>query len=240
MKALELDETVPYAHSMLGRIAYMYDWDFDRANREYARARELDPTLVHAWYAAYLMTLNRVAEAEAEAEKFEQLLPFTPGSGLAQHCYFTGQYDRAIDIMNKRLVANPGYPPLHEWIGLVYEQQGRNAQALEEFEKAIDLSDGNVGVGALGHLYALLGRKGDAQKAIRRLDQESKRTYVSPYQKAVVYAGLGQKDEALKYIEQAFNERSLLATSLRFDPRLNDLRADPRFQDFMRRTGITP
>jgi DNA-binding winged helix-turn-helix (wHTH) protein/TolB-like protein/Flp pilus assembly protein TadD len=240
MKALELDETVPYAHSMLGRIAYLYDWDFDRANREYARARELDPTLVHGWYASYLMTLNRVAEAEAEDEKFDRLLPFGPGSSLAQHLYFTGQYDRAIDIMNKKLSLHSGNPVLHESLGLVYEQQGRSVQALEEFQKAIDLSDGNVGVGASGHLYALLGRRADAQKAIRRLEQESMRTYVSPYQKAVVYAGLGQKDEALKYIEQAFNERSLLATSLRFDPRLNDLRADPRFQDFMRHTGIAP
>jgi DNA-binding winged helix-turn-helix (wHTH) protein/TolB-like protein/Flp pilus assembly protein TadD len=237
MRALELDETVAYAHSMLGRIAFQYDWDFSRAEREYARARELEPTLVHSWYGAYLMSLNRVAEAEAEDEKFEQFLPFTPG-GLAQHFYLTGRYDRAVDITNKKLEANPGYPLLHEWLGLAYEQQGRSGQAAEEFQKAIDLSDGNVGVGALGHLYAASGRRVEAQKAIQRLDLESKRSYISPYQKAVIYAGLGQRDEALKLIEQAFNERSLQATSLRFDPRLKDLRAEPRFQDFVRRTGL--
>ncbi len=240
MKALELDETVAYAHSMLGRIAYQYDWDFPRAEREYARARELQPNLVHAWYGSYLLTVNRVAEAEAEQKKFEAFLPFAMGSSLAQHFYLTGQYDRAVDLISRKLEANPNFVPLHEWLGLAYEQQGRGPQAIEEFQKAITLSNGVEGLGDLGHCYAISGKRDEAQKTLQKIDEVGKRLYLSPYQKAVVYAGLGQIEQALSELDKAYNQRSLSPVYLRFDPRLNDLRADRRFQDFMRRVGVTP
>lgn len=238
MRALELDETVAYAHSMLGRIAFRYDWDFPRAEREYARARELNPKLVHAWYGTYLLVMNRVAEAETESQKFEDFLPFIGGSGIAQHFYYTGQYDRALDAINRKLETRPDAPGLHEWLGLVYEQKGRTGEAIEEFEKAINLSQGIDGLGALGHAYAVSGKLGEAENTLRRFDELSKHRYVSPFQKALIYAGLGKKEEALKFLEKAYSERSLAPVSLRWDPRLNGLRGDPRFQDFMRRTGL--
>jgi len=238
MKALELDETVAYAHSMLGRISYQYDWDFPRAGREYARARELDPKITHAWFGSYLLLLNRVGEAEIEQQKFEDFLPYTTGTRQIQHFYFTKQYDRAVDLINRKLEVNPTFAALHEWLALIYEQQGRIAEAIEECQKAISLSQGIDGTGALGHIYAVSGRVRDAENTLRVLDELTKKSYVSPYQKAVIYAGLGKKDEALKLLEKAFSERSLVATSLRFDPRLNGLRDDPRFYDFMRRTGV--
>lgn len=238
MKALELDETVAYAHSMLGRIAYQYDWDFARAGREFARTRELDPKLTHAWFGSYLLVLRRVNEAEAEQQRFEDFLPYIIGTRQIQHFYFTRQYDRAIDVLNRKLEAKPTFAPLHEWLGLVYEQQGRTSEAIEEFQKAITLSQGIDGVGALGHIYAVSGRVRDAENSLRMLDDLTKKIYVSPYEMAVIYAGLGKQDRALKLIEKAYRERSLLALSVQFDPRLNKLREDLRFQDFMRRTGI--
>jgi DNA-binding winged helix-turn-helix (wHTH) protein/tetratricopeptide (TPR) repeat protein len=238
MKALELDETVAYAHSMLGRIAYRYDWDFPRAEREYARARELNPKLVHNWYAFYLLTMNRVAEAEAEQRKFDAFLPFVGGSGIAQHFYYTGQYDRALDAINRKLETRPDAPGLHEWLGLVYEQKGRTGEAIEEFQKAISLSQGIDGLGSLGHAYAVSGKLREAENTLRELDELAKQKYVSPFQKAVIYAGLGQNDQALAELEKAYNERSLSPVSLRFDPRLNGLRSEPRFRDFTRRVGL--
>jgi len=238
MKALELDETVAYAHSMLGRIAFRYDWDFPRAEREYARARELNPKLVHAWYGSYLLTMNRVTEAESEQQKFEAFLPFAGGSILSQHYYYTGQYDRALDLINRKLEARPDTPALHEWLGLVYEQQGRTSEAIDEFQKAVSLSDGIDGLGALGHVYAVSGKLGDAENTLRKLDELSKQKYVSPFQKAVIYAGLGQTDRAFSELEKAYNQRSLSPVTLRWDPRLNGLRSEPRFRDFMRRVGL--
>jgi len=237
MKALELDETVAYAHSMLGRIAYQYDWDFSRAEREYARARELEPKLTHAWFGSLLLILNHANEAEAEQLKFEQFLPFSMSTSLAQHFYFTGQYDRAIDNLNGKLAANVNTPSLHEWLGLAYEQQSRSQQAIDEFQQAISLSNGVDGLGSLGHLYAKSGKKEEAQKVLQKIDEVAKHLYVSPYQKAVIYAGLGKTNEALAEIENAYNQRSLVPT-VRFDPRLNELRRDPRFQDFLRRKGM--
>ncbi len=238
MKALELDETVPYAHSMLGRIAYQYDWDFPRAQREFTRARELDPKLTHAWFGFLLLILNRANEAETEQLAFEQFLPFSQSINLAQHFYFTGQYDRIVNNLNVKLAADPNSAPLHEWVGLAYEQQSRNEQAIEEFQKAISLSNGVDGLGSLGHLYAMSGKKDEAQRILQKIDEARKRFYVSPYQKAVVYTALEKTDLALAEIANAYNQRSLLPTSLRFDPRLNKLREDPRFQDFVRRTGM--
>ena len=238
MKALELDETVAYAHSMLGRIAFRYDWDFPRAEREYARARELNPKLVHAWYGTYLLTMNRVAEAEVESQKFEDFLPFIGGSGIAQHFYYTGQYDRALDAINRKLETRPDAPGLHEWLGLVYEQQGRTGEAIEEFQKAINLSQGIDGVGSLGHAYAVSGKLAEAENTLRKLEELTRHKYVSPFHNALIYAGFGKKEEALKFLEKAYSERSLAPVSLRWDPRLNGLRGDPRFQDFMRRTGL--
>ena len=184
------------------------------------------------------MILNRANEAEAEQLAFEQFLPFSQSTNLGQHFYFTGQYDRAIDSLNGKLAASPNSAPLHEWLGLAYEQQSRSPQAIDEFQKAISLSNGVDGLGSLGHLYAMSGKKDEAQKVIQKIDETGKRFYVSPYQKAVIYAALGKTDQALAEIGKALNQRSLLPTSLRFDPRLNELRRDPRFQDFVRRTGM--
>jgi len=239
IKALELDETVAYAHSILGRMAYQYDWDFPRADREYKRARQLQPTLVHQWYASYLLALNRVPEAEIEYKKFTDLLPFLPANvAFAQYFYFMRQYDRAVDIVRKKIEMNPSLPALHQMLGLVYEQQGRADEAMAEFQKAIELSQGNYGLGSLGHLHATLGRGSEAQKVLQSLVQQSKRAYVSPYETALVYAGLGQKDKALESLQKAYAERSLSAPSLRFDPRLTDLRKEPSFHDFARSIGL--
>jgi len=126
---------------------------------------------VHAWYGLYLLPTNHVAEAEAEQKKFEAFLPLGLGSGLYHHFYFTGQYDRAVDLINRKLEADPNFAPLHEWLGLAYEQQGRGPQAIEEFQKVINLSDGVDGLGDLGHLYAISGKKDAAQKTLQKIDE---------------------------------------------------------------------
>jgi tetratricopeptide (TPR) repeat protein len=157
---------------------------------------------------------------------------------LAQHFYYSGQYDRALDLINRRLETRPDDPALHVWRGQVYEHQGRTGEAIEEFQKAISLSEGINGLGSLGHAYAASGKLGDAENTLRKLDELSKQKYVSPFQKALIYAGLGQNDRALSELEKAYNERSLLPVALRWDPRLNGLRSEPRFRDFMRRVGL--
>ena len=240
-KAIALDNAVAYAHSMLGYIAFQYDWDFPRAEREYMLARQFDPTLIHQWYAFYLLSLNRVPEADLEFRKFAGFLPFMlPGNAMyGQYFYLTGQDEQAVLQLKKTLAMQADYPPVHEFLGMAYEQEGRTDEAIAEMKKAIDLSEGKYGLGSLGHLYAKVGRRTDAQKMLQSIAEESKSAYISPYQLAIVHAGLGEKEKAIDELEKAYAERSLAAYLLRFDPRLNNLRSEPRFQDFVRHIGLS-
>ncbi len=240
MKALELDDTVAYAHSMLGRIAFFYDWDFPRAGREYQRARELHPALVHQWYASYLLALNRTREAEEENRKFSEFLPFAPGLYFPQYYFWVRRYDRAAEMLQQRLEIDPGYIPAHALLGAVYEQQGRSTEAIAELQKAYHLSGGDAAVSSLGHLYAVTGKKAEALAMLQKLEQVSQHEYVSPYSKALIYAGLGRKNEAIDQLHKAYEERSLWPPSLCCDPRLDNLREEPRFKDFVRSAGLSP
>jgi DNA-binding winged helix-turn-helix (wHTH) protein/TolB-like protein len=238
MKALEIDETVAYAHSMLGRIAYLNDWDFARADQEYRRTLQLEPTLRHQWYAPYLLTFNHAREAEIENKKFDDFLPFSPGIAVAQFYFFVRGYERALDVTRRKLDLYPNNPAPHELLGEIYEAQQRYAEALPEIQKAVSLSNGNVGLGSLGHLYAVMGRRGDARSALQKLLSQAKVAYISPYQFALIYAGLGEKDKAIESLERAHAERSLSPAPFRFDPRLDNLRTEPRFRDSARSAGL--
>jgi TolB-like protein/DNA-binding winged helix-turn-helix (wHTH) protein/tetratricopeptide (TPR) repeat protein len=241
LKALEIDDTVAYAHSMLGAIAYKYDWDFDKANREYKRARELDPTLVHQWYGSYLQVLDRIPEAGIEFKRFADFQPFllAGNTTYGQYFFLTRQYDRALEQIRQTLEMDANYPPAREALGLIYEQQGRTDDALAEFQAAVTLSHGGRGLGSLGHIYAEQGRGGDVRKVLRLLAERSRHAYISPYETALVFAGLGQNDQALEYLKKAYAERSLSAPLLRFDPRLAKVRNEPRFQEFVRGIGLS-
>lgn len=237
-KARNLDDGVSYTHSMLGLIAFQYDWDFATADREYKRARELQPSWIHQWYARYLLATNRPAEAEAEYKRFTRSAPFSVAgrSNYAQFLFLTGQYDQALEQLQETLRLRPDYPPALELLGLIYEQRGYALRAAQEFRKASDLSHGVNGLAALGHLYATIGRLRHTQRVLD--DLRARKEYVSPFDFAVIHAGLGYDRRALAELEQAYKERSLSAQSLRFDPRLNDLRRDPDYHEFAKRLGV--
>ena len=240
-KANELDGTVPYAHSMLGLIAFQYDWDFATAQREYERAREIEPSWVHQWYARMLLATNRASDAETEYKRFVRAAPFSASGGehYAEFLFLTGHYDQAIDEIFRDLAIDPDFPPALELLGLVYEQQGADDKAEQEFKRASGLSNGLYGLAPLGHLYAtkrLLRHTQDVFDDMRA--HHRKDYYVSPYQFAVIHAALGYTRRALGELEQAYNEHSLSAQSLRCDPRLNALRHEPEYQSFARKLGI--
>jgi DNA-binding winged helix-turn-helix (wHTH) protein/TolB-like protein/tetratricopeptide (TPR) repeat protein len=239
-KAVALDETLTYGHSMLGFIAFQFDWDFATAEREYQRAIKFQPAFVHQWYGRYLLAMNRVADAESEYQRFLERSPFSllGKTNVAQFRFLTGAHAHAIELLRGSLAMNSNYPPAHEILGLVYEQQGRNDQAMQELKKAVDVSHGYVGLGSLGHLYASQGRSADVQKVFQEFAAQAKHRYVGPFEFALVHAGMGENSKALDYLERAYAERSLSAQSLRFDPRLSKVRSEPRFHDFVKRIGL--
>lgn len=240
LKAIEVDPTAPYAHSILGRIEFQYDWNFSEAEAEYKLARKLEPRLVHQWYAFYLLLMNRTDEADREIKLFAEALPFLTGGNTAhaRYLYYRRQLDPALEQIRKTIEMDRAFPPAHEMLGLIYEQKGMRAEAEAEFQEAKRLSGGLIGVAALGYEWAVSGKTEKARAALRELEAQSKTAYVSPYESAIIRAGLGETREAVEALEQARAEGSLAPAEVRFDPRLDNLRATAAFQDFARRVGL--
>lgn len=121
-----------------------------------------------------------------------------------------------------------------------FEGMGKLPEAIAEYQKAVDLSNGNLNsVASLGHAYAVVGNKVAAEKILRRLEQESKLGHASPYLVATIHAGLGNKDKALEVLEESYREKSFdAAGNLKSDPRIDNLRSDPRFHNLLTQVGL--
>jgi tetratricopeptide (TPR) repeat protein len=153
--------------------------------------------------------------------------------------YFGRQYDQAIQEMRQINHLDPKFFVPYWGLGLSYEQTGVYEEAVTQLQKAIDLSGrGANGLASLGHAYGLAGRRSEALKILLELEERAKRRYVSSYQIALVYLGLHRNDEAMKQLENAYQERSTLLVYLKMDPRFDPLRSDPRFEDLLRRIGL--
>jgi TolB-like protein/DNA-binding winged helix-turn-helix (wHTH) protein/Tfp pilus assembly protein PilF len=239
-RALEIDDSLAEAHATLGFIKFRFDWDFAGAGGEFRRAIELDPNyaIAHQWYAFYLLATDRAPEAPAELRRARELDPLSlnVGSGFGSYFYFTRRYDEAIDQLRKTLEMDPAFGEARWTLGLAYEQKGMTEQALKEFRDLLSISDGNTGVNAsVGHLYAVTGRSAEARGMLLRLQEMSKRRYVPPYDVAVIYAGLGEEEEALAWLEKAYDDHSLRPVWLKFDPRLDGLRGNARYVELVGR-----
>ncbi len=135
---------------------------------------------------------------------------------------------------------DPNFPESHRLLGSVYVQKGMYQEAIAEFKKAALLGSGPLALARLGHAYAISGKRGEAIKVLNELKELSKRRYVSPFDTALIYTGLGDKDNALESLEKAYEDRAFDLALLKVEPMLDGLRSDPRFQDLMRRLGLPP
>ncbi len=151
--------------------------------------------------------------------------------------YAARRNDEALIQLRKCLEIDPSYWPAYYNIAQVYEQQGRFPEAIAAAQKGVDILPENpsVPLAELARAYALSGRRSEALRALEQLLTLSKRVQVSKYAIATVYAGLGDKDQAIARLEQAYDEHSFLVAGLKVDPELDSLRTDPRFQDLLRR-----
>ena len=242
-KALQLDETLSEAHASLGFVSYRYNWKWPEAEREFKRARELNPNYAtaHQWYSAYLAASGRHNEAITEARRAHELEPFSlpMGADLVRHLYYARQYDEAISECRKLLELDENAARVHIELGQILEQQGKLDEAIAEFQKAATLSDNSVSaLTALGHAYALAGKKAEALKIVQRLEELSRQHYVSPYHTAVIYAGLGEKEQAIAWLEKARDERFNWIPFIQVDPIFDNLHSEPRFADILRSIGL--
>ncbi len=242
-KALQLDDSIGEAHDTLGLINWRHDWNCRSAERELDQAIALAPSYpcAHEDRAELLAFLGRRAEALAEMTRINQI-DFGPSAAMTEaDVYFQlRDYQSLLEASRRGVASNPNEWVEHQFLGIGYEGTGKLPEAITEYQKAVELSNGDQGAKAsLAHAFAATGNRADAEAILRDLENRSKSSYVSPYILATIYAGLGEKDKAFQYLEKAYDERSLdLSSNIKADLRIDNLRSDPRFQDLSRRVGL--
>lgn len=244
-KALEIDETLAEAHTALAWPMFVYDWDWAGAARELERAVELSPGYAtgYQWRAHYFTYLGRHTEALAQVKRTLELDPVSlvMNSNAAFMNFLAREFDQAMQHAQRALELDPTFAPPHLFLGRVYEQKQMFGEAVAEFEKAIMLSASSpVMLAALGHAYAAWGKRSEAQKVLKELRDLSGRRYVSSYYIAMLHAGLGEREQALIWLEKAYQERSAWLVMIKVEPGLDILRVDPRFQEMLRGIGLPP
>ena len=239
-KALALDDTLAEAHASLAGVLYRYDWDWPGAEREFRLSLELEPSYAegHRAYAVYLMTVRRHEEALAEAQRARELSPLSLviNTELGMALVRLGRYDEAIEQLRKTLEIDPKFFRAYQTMALAYEGKGDWPRALEVLEKRPGRGQGQ-GNAWLGYAYGVTGRRQEALEVLARIEKSSHEHYVSPQSFAVVHLGLGETEQAMAWLEKAYDGRAFEV--LGFSGGLFDrLRGDGRFQDLLRRMRL--
>jgi TolB-like protein/DNA-binding winged helix-turn-helix (wHTH) protein len=246
-EALRIDGALGETHAALGYAKLNYDWDWMEAEREFKRAIELkhDYSASQHYYSHYWMAMGRVEESLAASLRAIDIDKFdlTLNAHLGWHYLYARDPDRAVEQLKKTIELDPNFATSYLYLGFAYEQKGMNEAAIAEFSKGVAIyGDGRRPVieAALGHAYAVAGRRVEAQRTIERLKVAAERRYISPYSIAVIYLGLGDKEQAFAWLNRAYEERDNWLIYLKVEPRLDPLRTDARFTNLLRRVGLSP
>ena len=243
-RALEIDESSAEAHSSLAFIKFRWDWDRAATEREFQTAIRLKPAYApaHQWYSSYLVAVERFDEAIAEAKRTEELEPlsFVASSHLGWIYYLSGQNDKAIEQCKKILELDPSSFPARRYLGLAYEAKGMYAEAIAEFQRGVKLSGSPLMLALLGHAYAASGKAAEAKQVLNDLQQLQGTRYVSPYTVAAIHAGLGDQEQAFKWLETAVEGRDIWLMNLKVDPVFAKLRSNRKFTDLLARIRLRP
>jgi TolB-like protein/tetratricopeptide (TPR) repeat protein len=245
LKALELDPDFADAHGSLGKVELLYTWDFTAADSEYRRAVQLSPKSGrnHMGISFFLAAMGHRTESISDARKSVELDPLSllTSAAAARPYYNARQYSAAVAQSQATLEMDSTFSRARFWLGLSYEQLDRKPDAIRELQRTVAYG-GRIPVylGALGHAYAVAGRPAEALKLVAELERRADSSYVSPYDIAIVYVGLGRTDEAFAWLEKAFQGRAYGLVFLNVDPRLDTIRSDPRFVGLARRVGLPP
>ena len=242
-KALELDPELAQGYLTLGAVSFLDDWNWTLAESRFRRAIELNPSdaEAHRTYSYYLSALGREPEAVTEVRRSQELDPLyiTTQITAGWVFYYAGQYEMTIAECSKALELDPNSAGAYDCLGSGYRAQGKFDQAIAACMRAVILSknDPSRAVG-LGQAYALAGRKSEAQKVSRELRELSTQRYVAPFLLARLHMALGEYEQALTRLEEAYQKRDPHLTWLKVERVFDPLRSDPRFQDLFRRIGF--
>jgi TolB-like protein/DNA-binding winged helix-turn-helix (wHTH) protein/Tfp pilus assembly protein PilF len=243
-KALAIDESLGEAHTSLARILWQHDWNWRDAEREFKRAIDLDPgnAFAHRIYGYYLVSMGQFDQSVAEQKQAQQLDPLSLiiNLNVGTVLYFAGETDAALAQIRKTQEMDTNFVETYLHFGMVYPEKGMYAEAIAELNKAAPFSErfaSNV-ISLLGYNYALWGKRDEAIKRLDELKELSKRSHVPARDIAIIYTGLGEKDQAFKWLRQACQERDGMLVYLKVDPVFKSLRADPRFADQLQCVGL--
>jgi TolB-like protein len=241
-KALEIDDSLSEAHASLG-FTHMLEWDWAGAGREFKRAVQLDPNLTTGnpcHYIEYLLAVGRTREAIAEIERAQEIQPLSLFLGvvLGWVHYASHSYDRAVRQHQKVLEIEPNFAFAHWCLGMDYAQKRKYRLAIEECRKARLLGGTRNVLSALGYAYAMAGDKDRAQQVLKELKGLLRTTYAPPYAFATIYAALGKRDEAFDWLGRAYQIHDPGLIWMKWDPQLDHLRSDSRFQELLNSIGL--
>jgi serine/threonine protein kinase/tetratricopeptide (TPR) repeat protein len=242
-KALEIDGSLIESHLSLANQYFWYEFDWAAAEREFKRIFELDPNyaLGHSSRGWYLIDLGHFDEGVNEGRRAEALDPLSLDIALVLgfDLYYAHRYDEAATQLRKCLAREPNFWPAYYWLAQVYEQQGKFPEAIAAAQSARGIENHIAApLAELAHAYAASGRIAEARQSLEELLNRSRTGHVSKYLIATVYAALGDKNDALTRLEQAYSERSWYLGFLKSDPELDTLRSEPRFKDLLRRMNF--
>jgi TolB-like protein/DNA-binding winged helix-turn-helix (wHTH) protein len=241
-KALQLDDTVAEAHGALGWVKWIYDWDMPGAEKEFQRAIQLNPghALSHGMYALYLDSMGRFEEAFREFQFAREFDPVALGliRSTAEHFRFMRQYDRAIAENRRVLDMDPTFENAHESLAYAYVNKGMYDESINEMEELAIYGGERELAQTMKTAYARDGYKGALKSRLKYYkDRRKAGAHVNFWDEALTHAQLGNTDLALQALEKAYDEREDI-TDLSLNPSWDSIRADPRFQDLVRRVGL--
>lgn len=243
MEALRIDNTLAEAHTSLGLVREYADWDWSGAEKEFKRAVELDPSSsnAHLWYGNHLARMGRVDEAGEELKKAQDLEPLSLriNTTVGWQLYLRHQYDQAASQLQRTLEMDPNFARARWILENVYLQTGNYKDFLAEEERALTLGRNADLAAALAQEYRTSGYQGVLQFRLGGLTELAKRGRVVSYGIAQIYARLNQKDQAFNWLKRAYEEHDSGIASLKVDPVFDSYRSDSRFQDLLRRLGLS-
>jgi TolB-like protein/DNA-binding winged helix-turn-helix (wHTH) protein/Tfp pilus assembly protein PilF len=243
LRALDLDGTLPEPHASLGYVRLYYDWDWLDADKELRRSIALNPNYptAHHWHAVYLTAMGQFDGARAAIARAQELDPtsLSINTDLGFVLYYSRQYDAAIKQLATVLDMNREFPLAQLWLGRAYQEKAMYGEAIAAFRRTETALRGwPVALAAIGHVQGVSGRRGDARQTLDELRRLGRERYVTPYGVALIHAGLGERQQAVAWLERALHDRAHWLVWLKLDPRFDPLRTDPGFAEILRR--ITP
>jgi tetratricopeptide (TPR) repeat protein len=243
LKALELDDRLAEAHASYGQIVVYYDYELAEAEKQYRQALQLNPNYAtaHQWLAEHLAALKRFDESIAEIKR---ALELDPMSVIMNRIYAdilvdARRFDEAVAQYKKTLELDPNFPTAHYFLGRAYEAQGKYDQAVPQYIRAGKMSGLPAHVlTAASEAYAKSGWTGYLQTGLDQILKEPAGRRFPPFVIATFYARLGQKEEALTWLQRGYEERDFRMTMISVSFEFDSIRSDPRFVELVRKIGL--